>query len=174
MGIYNMWFKRKFKKTFNKIKEETLIEPEIIYSGLYTPDGTLLESLDRHDYKVYEDTLTKKNYMIDGGHEYIRRSNHGDEKVITITSNLPHDIIRLYAFRTGWGNPKSLDYGKNRLLTRICYMDDEYLEASINYVTRTSLINGNIIHLNILLDEQIYRIKNNVVTFPISLSEIIK
>jgi hypothetical protein len=171
MGIFNMWFKRDFK---TKKIEKTIVS-EIVYNGLRTPDGTVIESTNRHDYRTHIDNTNNKIYAIDGGHEYIRRSSHGDEKLITITSDMPHDIIRLYAFRTGYGNPKSKDYGKNKQLTRICYMDDEYLENSIIYVSKNFRIIGteHMTHLNILLDEQIYRIKNNVITLPISLSEIL-
>ena len=47
-------------------------DERIVINMIKTPDGTILESQYRHDYKVYTD----KNgieYMVDGGKDYLRR-----------------------------------------------------------------------------------------------------
>ena len=36
------------------------------------------------DYKTYHDSITNKEYMIDGGLDYCRRSNWGDEEDLCI------------------------------------------------------------------------------------------
>ena len=141
------------------MKKEIEKKTVIVYNALVTPDGTTLETTNRHDYKSYVDA-NGKTYMIDGGHDYTRSSINGDEKMIQITSDMPHEIVRKYAFRTGYGKPGTEAYGKNYLLTRLCNMNDEYLEASILYKIKLKQIGS---HLDILLDEQIYRIKNNIV-----------
>lgn len=152
--------KTKYSKEYKtvlkqKIKKQKL-QPSLIYSALVTPDGTKIESVHRHDYKTYFDTINFKTYMIDGGLDYIKRSNHGDEKVISFDNDNPHEIVRLYAFRTGcYGDSQSENYG----LTRVCYMSDSYLQASIEYFIKYKQYNN---HLNVLLDEQIYRMINNV------------
>lgn len=64
-----------------------------VYSALRTPDGTLLESRHRHDYATHWDA-NGKQYMIDGGLEYIRSSAHGDEEYIVVTLDDPHERVR--------------------------------------------------------------------------------
>lgn len=68
----------------------------ILYNGMTTPDGTLLVSRHRHDYVSHVDSITGKTYFVDGGHDYVRGSAHGDEKYITVTDNDSHFLIRQY------------------------------------------------------------------------------
>jgi len=62
-------------------------DKHIILNRIKTPDGTILTSYYRHDYKVYKD----KNgmiYMVDGGNDYLRRN----------ANEIPH--IELSVFNT--------------------------------------------------------------------------
>jgi hypothetical protein len=105
---------------------------KIVYNAIQTPDGTVLESIHRHDYQTYVDT-NGKTYMVDGGLSYVRRSDNGDEVLLTKYEDQPHEQIREYAFRSGYGKPGTSDYGTYRI-TRIADMDDEYLNEAIKYV----------------------------------------
>lgn len=68
-------------------------EPSLIYNAIMTPDGTVLASRSRHDYKEYTDA-NGKVYVIDGGLDYCRRSNNGDEVDLTMTDEQPHSVQR--------------------------------------------------------------------------------
>lgn len=129
------------------------MERQIVYSGLRTPDGTVIESKHRHDCGTYKDK-NGKTYMIDGGLDYVRCSNHGDEETITVYADEPHEKVRQFAFRTGYGKPGDPAYGIPKL-TRIADMDDEYLNDAIKYVT--ARVSKDNYHLKILLTELDWR-----------------
>jgi hypothetical protein len=38
----------------------------LIRNAIRTPDGTILESRSVHDYRTHMDTVTNRQYMIDG------------------------------------------------------------------------------------------------------------
>lgn len=81
--------------------EDRMNEPKLLANRIITPDGTLLQSYHRHDYKTYIDE-NGKEYMIDGGLEYQRCNIHDDapyqdDSVYDID---PHEEIRA-AFH--WG-----------------------------------------------------------------------
>lgn len=44
-------------------------------NAMRTPDGTVIESLFRHDYVTYKDA-NGETYMVDGGVDYLRRSTN--------------------------------------------------------------------------------------------------
>ena len=65
----------------------------LIYNAIRTPDGTLLESHYRLDYRQHTDA-NGKTYMIDGGHEYIRCSDNGDEVSLAVYLEDGHEKVR--------------------------------------------------------------------------------
>ena len=76
-------------------------EARIVANRIRTPDGTILESRHRHDYVTYVDK-NGKEYMVDGGLEYLRRFVHDDApyEELSVYDDAPHVEIR-EAFK--WG-----------------------------------------------------------------------
>ena len=70
-------------------------EPKIVANRIRTPDGTILESMHRHDYVTYTDA-NGKEYMVDGGLDYLRRIVHDDAPAeeLSVYSDAPHSVIR--------------------------------------------------------------------------------
>lgn len=98
----------------------------LIYNALRTPDGTILESSSRHDYKEYTDE-NGKTYMVDGGLDYIRRSVHEDQVDISVYDDDSHELIRE---KLTWGT-----YGKNGdqpfRRVKLSEMETAHIEAVI-------------------------------------------
>lgn len=68
---------------------------KVIANALITPDGTILQSYHRHDYKTYVDTVSGEEYMIDGGTDYCRSNvNKVAAKYISVTMDDPHETRR--------------------------------------------------------------------------------
>ena len=70
-------------------------EARIVSNCIRTPDGTILESMHRHDYRTYVDA-NGKEYMVDGGLEYLRRNVHDDApyEELSVYTDAPHTEIR--------------------------------------------------------------------------------
>ena len=74
---------------------------QLLVNALMTPDGTVIQSNHRHDYVTHIDATNGKGYMIDGGVDYIRCSNYGDERMMSysIDSSL-HDLRQWFTWGT--------------------------------------------------------------------------
>lgn len=68
---------------------------KILCNRIKTPDGTILESMNRHDYVTYIDA-NGKEYMVDGGLDYLRRNVHDDAPYteLSVVSTDEHSVIR--------------------------------------------------------------------------------
>ena len=105
----------------------------LVYNAIRTPDGTVIESTHRHDYNAYLDK-NGKEYMVDGGLEYIRRNVHEDApyEELSVYSTDGHDKVREVV---KWGT-----YGINgdQPLTRILLKDmsTEHIQACLDNVPR--------------------------------------
>ena len=102
---------------------------KILSNRMRTPDGTILESLHRHDYVTHLDA-NGKEYMLDGGLDYVRSSANGDEQILTVYHDDPHEVIRDVV---KWGT-----YGKNGDETlvhvTIADMSTQHLQACLDTV----------------------------------------
>ena len=74
---------------------------KLLANRIKTPDGTILESVHRHDYKTYIDK-NGLEYMVDGGLEYLRRNvqDSAPATEMSVYNTDPHETIR-EAFK--WG-----------------------------------------------------------------------
>ena len=101
----------------------------ILSNRMLTPDGTILESLNRHHYVTHLDA-NGKEYMLDGGLDYVRSSANGDEEFLTICSDDPHEVLR---DAVKWGT-----YGKNGdeplKYVAISDMSTQHLQACLDTV----------------------------------------
>ena len=101
----------------------------LIVNAIRTPDGTILRSYSRHDYKTHFDKITNREYMIDGGMEYCRRSNWGDEEDLCLYYNESTHEQRAENLEWGTYGPKGEGPFKR---IPIKDMDTEHLEACLN------------------------------------------
>lgn len=132
------------------------MERRLVYSAIRTPDGTLLESRHRHDCKSHLDK-NGKIYILDGGTDYVRCSDNGDEEFIQVYRDEPFEKIREYVYRLGYGKPGTPDYGVFRK-TILSQMTDEHLQASLEY----PLVTKGGFHWQLLLEEKLFRSENEI------------
>ncbi len=74
---------------------------QLVYNAIRTPDGTLLVSRNRHDYKTHVDD-NEEMYMLDGGLDYIRTSVN-DEPAESLAVYLNDDFKDVRAVLE-WGS----------------------------------------------------------------------
>lgn len=98
---------------------------QIVYNALQTPDGTILESFSRHDYKEHVDK-NGKLYSVDGGLAYQHYDMHGDEKLLTVYLDEPFTKVRQYFH---WGAVRD----KKRVWIKLCDIDDDHLDKLTLY-----------------------------------------
>ena len=124
-------------------------EAKIVANRIRTPDGTILESVHRHDYVTYVDK-NGKEYMVDGGTEYLRRIIHDDApyQELSVYTNDPHAEIReVFKWGTrGKDGKQPLKYVPLKDLTT------EHIDAILETQTH---ISGHV--RKIFLDELIFR-----------------
>lgn len=117
-------------------------EKLLIMNALKTPDGTILKSTHRHDFRTHTDKINGKWYMIDGGLDYVRSSNNGDEEFLTLYNDEPHEVQRVILT---WGT-RGIDGDQPLTFKKICEMDTDHIEAVLETQTpreviKTCLIN---------------------------------
>jgi hypothetical protein len=126
------------------------MERQIVYNAIDCLDcGETIVSYHRHDYKTCG---CRNQATVDGGNDYLRYGAVDFSKIqsIAVFADMPHSIVRLYATRGGRGED-----GKQPLTwVRICDMNDDWLEAVLDY-------GGAEWHLNIIRNEIEYRKLNN-------------
>lgn len=106
----------------------------LVRNAMRTPDGTIIRSRHRHDYVTHKDA-NGKEYMLDGGLDYVRSSANGDEEYMAVTLAESHEQIREAC---DWGT-----YGKNGdqelSYIKLCDMETEHIQAVLLNVATINL-----------------------------------
>ena len=99
----------------------------LILNRIRTPDGRVLVSRNRHDYRTYTDE-NGLTYMVDGGNSYLRRNVHKDApyEEMSLYTDDPHEILRA---EITWGRRN--DDGSTQPVT-IKQMSRAHITAIIN------------------------------------------
>lgn len=101
-------------------------KPKILVNQIMTPDGTILQSHHRHDYRVYEDEEGRES-SVDGGTDYLRRV--GEYTEMSIYENDKFEVIRRFLCRGGRGKD-----GKEKLkYIPLFMMSNSWLKSCIEY-----------------------------------------
>ncbi len=109
---------------------------QIVANLICTPDGTVLQSFNRHDYKEYTDN-NGEFYMVDGGLDYLRRAV-GQTEPYTELSVYSDDHWYLIREFFSWGT-----YGKNGdqplRYVKLKSMSDNHIQAILDNLILHSL-----------------------------------
>lgn len=103
----------------------------LVYNAIRTPDGTVLVSYNRHDYKTYIDA-NGHEYMVDGGLDYCRRNvvEEAPAEELTVHFSAGHDKVREVL---SWGTRGISGHEPLRYVT-LCDMDTDHIKAILmNY-----------------------------------------
>jgi hypothetical protein len=123
-------------------------------NAIQTPDGTILDCLNNHDYCWHLDKVSGESYMNDGLGWCIRRSiNKVQATDLSVTTEDSFDKIRAVLKWKSYG--KSGEHPEG-IYIALCDIEDDHLEA----ILRTqSHIRGTPVHESLLM-EQVYRSSN--------------
>ncbi len=124
-------------------------DKQIIVNRIKTPDGTILDSTHRHDFKCHADA-NGYTYCVDGGTDYIRRVCNNNVEIggreigqdvapkvpayeeCSIYEDAGFDVIRANFKRGGRGI-----HGTDELqYVALKDMNDLWLESTIDYINR--------------------------------------
>ena len=125
-----------------------MLDSVLLRNAIRTPDGTILESESRHDYKEYTDA-NGEVYMIDGGLSYVRSSiNETPAENLAVYDTDPIESVRENLL---WGT-----YGKDqdKPLHHVALkdMDTEHIEAVIE-ILKSSSSHIDQARLNVMIQE---------------------
>ena len=96
----------------------------LIQNAIRTPDGTIIQSRHRHDYVTHIDA-NGKEYMVDGGLDYDRRTVQGDEVTLYLYDDEPHEVQRKVIT---WGT-RGKDGKQPLVFKTVADMETDHIEA---------------------------------------------
>tara|TARA_R110000868_G_C10545196_1_gene735355 strand:- start:238 stop:627 length:390 start_codon:yes stop_codon:yes gene_type:complete len=105
------------------------MDRQILVNCIQTPDGTKLYSRHRHDYVTYIDK-NDKEYMVDGGLDYLRRNIH-DDAPFTELSLYEDDAFDILRNEFAWGT-RGKD-GRQPLTYKVLSsLEDDHIQAILD------------------------------------------
>jgi hypothetical protein len=122
-------------------------KPILLANWIMCPDGTMLPSFHRHDYRVHEtedraesdiSPHTEREVrlsVVDGGSDYLRRGGKYTE--MSVYSDDPFEVIRRFVCRGGRGK----DSTEHLTWTPLFRINDEWLLALIEYESESNPTN---------------------------------
>ena len=102
------------------------MEDRLVYNAIRTPDGTVLVSYHRHDYKTYTDK-NGHEYMVDGGLDYCRRNvvEEAPAEELSVGMSAGHDKVRQLIT---WGTRGKSGKDPLHYIT-LCDMETDHIKA---------------------------------------------
>lgn len=106
-----------------------MTERFIVLNQIRTPDGTILRSMNRHDYRTYIDK-NGKEYMVDGGNDYLRRNVYEDAPYdeLSIYADDSFDVIRR-SLHWGTYGPKG---DQPKRYVALCDLSNNHIDAILD------------------------------------------
>lgn len=105
------------------------MDRQILVNCIQTPDGTKLYSRHRHDYVTYIDK-NDKEYMVDGGLDYLRRNIH-DDAPFTELSLYEDDAFDILRNEFAWGTRGK--NGRQPLTYKVLSsLEDDHIQAILD------------------------------------------
>lgn len=103
-----------------------MTERKLVANMIRTPDGTVLQSCHRYDYKAYHDQVSNEIYMVDGGISYQRRNiNEVPYEELSLYADDPFYLVREH-FVWGTRGPN----GDQPLTYKpLCALDTDHIQA---------------------------------------------
>ena len=102
---------------------------QLYASRLRTPDGTILQSFYRHDYKEHVDVVSGETYMIDGGIDYIRSSvNTVQPEWMIVYTDDPFEVKREVPVWGTYGKSGKEDFK----WVSVAEMEDGHIKALLD------------------------------------------
>jgi hypothetical protein len=132
------------------------MQKHIVLNRIKTPDGTVLTSWYRHDYKVYKDA-NGHEYMVDGGQSYLRRGapDSAPYTELSVYDTDPFEVVRESLH---WGT-MGKDGNKELHWIPMHKMEEDHLRTIIEKEIGPDWIRA------IFQKEIIYRVRGQVPTF---------
>ncbi len=138
----------------NEDSDETSQRRTIISNKMMTPDGTVLESTNRHDYVSHTEE-DGEYYAVDGGKDYLKRAgNYAGCIELSVYSDAIHEVKRHNA---RWGG-RGKDGTSEVEWKKIADMSDDHI---LNVLLNVKGINPA--YYVLFLDELKYRKLNDIV-----------